>query len=159
MDRLEAKLDSKDLPRLTSLSLISLLIKTSPWLCRLSAVVASLKAIQPYDQKKLLKRIEAFQQPSFLSALQNFDFSSDFMNGANGEQFRLLYELLAEVIAKKDISEAIAYLELIFGNLDHKAQTGSGGDNLLGIVLGNILNGGLPFHNFSFEEFSGEDWT
>jgi len=110
-----------------------------------------------YDHNAMLKRIEAFQQPAFLNALHKFDFCNDFMSGAQGEQFRQLYEFLAEVIAKKDLSEAITFLELIFGNLDQKTvQTGH---NILGLVLANIFNGGLPFHNFNFEEFSGEDWT
>lgn len=61
------------------------------------------------------------------------------------------------MISKRDISEALAFLELIFGELDHK--TPARGHNRLGLVLSNILNGGLPFHNFDFEEFSGKNWT
>lgn len=85
LQRLEDKLDLENLPRLSSLSLISLLIKTSPWLTKLSTVVDSLKAIQFYDHKSMLRRIEVFQQPLFLQALQNFDFSNDFMSGVQGE--------------------------------------------------------------------------
>ena len=61
LDLLEEKLNTEDLPRFTSLSLISLLIKTSPWLSKLQKVVESLKEIQSYDYKSMLKKIEAFQ--------------------------------------------------------------------------------------------------
>lgn len=89
--------------------------------------------------------------------MQKFDFSNDFMEGVQGEKCRQLYELLAEALAKKDISEALTILELIFGDLENRNTSSK--HNMLGIVLGNILKGGLPFHNFDFEEFSGKNWT
>jgi hypothetical protein len=66
-----------------------------------------------------------------------------------------LYELVAEVVLKKGISEAVSVLSTIFGDSELSAD-GSG--CVLGAVLANVLNGGLPFHDFDFEEFLGEDW-
>ena len=50
----------------------------------------------------------------------------------------------------------MAFLELIFGELEPKKQTKQ---NMCGVVLASILNGGLPYHDFDFEEFSGKNWT
>jgi len=103
-------LSIENLPRMTSLSIVSLIIKSSPWLTRVSKIVDYLKKIQSYDEEDILERIETFQDPNFLRSLQNFDFSEDFMDGGQGQTFRNLYELIAEVVMKKGISEAISVL-------------------------------------------------
>lgn len=77
------------------------------------------------------------------------------MKGGQGGTFRALYELIAEVVLKKGINEAISVLGTIFGDLE---MSNNGSGSVLGAILANVLNGGLPFHDFDFEEFKGEDW-
>ena len=145
----------ENMPRMTSFNIISMIIKSSPWLNKLSKIVEYLREIQVYDQDQILERIETFQDLQFIRNIGKFDFSTDFLQGAQGQSCRDLYELISEVVLKKGISEAVVVLETIFGDLESGVQA----DNLLGVVLSNVLNGGLPFHDFQFCEFSGEDWT
>jgi hypothetical protein len=143
----------EQLPRMTNLSIVSLIISSSPWLRKISTIVEFLKDIQDYEESDILEKIQAFEDPSFLNALQNFDFSQDFMSGSQGQTFRQLYELVAEIVLKKGISEAVSILETIFGDLWNSNSS------ILGQVLINVLNGGLPFHDFDFEELVGQDWV
>jgi hypothetical protein len=53
----------ENMPRMTSFNIISMIIKSSPWLNKLSKIVEYLREIQVYDQDQILERIETFQDP------------------------------------------------------------------------------------------------
>lgn len=82
-----------------------------------------LRSIQEFDEEAILQRIEALQDHSFLRAMERFDFSSDFMEGGQGQNLRNLYDLVSELVLKKGITEAIQYLTTIFGDLDSSSSS------------------------------------
>jgi hypothetical protein len=49
--------DINDLPRMSSFNIISLIIKSCPWLYKVSNMVEYLKEIQQYEESNMLDRI------------------------------------------------------------------------------------------------------